>query len=185
MYPLRSVKMSFPAARFSPFGRAVLGFVVAGMNLVHADEIASSHAARMAESASLFKEKIGLLLSEHCLGCHGGEKTKSGFNLANRTRAMEGGDQGVAIVPGKPEHSPLLDYVTHREEPYMPPKKPMLPAEAIATIEHWIQLGAAYDEPLLEGNADDTAPMTVDAGDRDYWAYRPLEPPPSPAPPAP
>ena len=139
-----------------------------------ADEIPANHAARMTESAVIFKEAVGPLFSEHCLDCHGGEKTKSGFSLANRATALDGGDQGTAIVPGKPNQSPLLDYLMHREEPHMPPKKPMLAIEEIATIERWIDLGAAYDKPLAETDSNGSAPMTVSNEDRNYWAYRSL-----------
>ena len=53
---------------------------------------------------------------------------KSGFSLASRADLLKGGDQGVAVVPELPEASPLLGNVRHQEEPYMPPKKPMLAA---------------------------------------------------------
>ncbi|MGY8689573.1 MAG: PSD1 and planctomycete cytochrome C domain-containing protein, partial [Verrucomicrobiales bacterium] len=137
-------------------------------------EIPPDHASRMAASAVLFKEKIAPLLREHCLDCHGGEKTKSAFSIANRESALKGGDQGVAIIPEKAKESPLIAYLTHREEPHMPPKKPRLPDEAIDQIEEWIQLGAAYAQPLIEGASESSEPMHVRPEDRDYWAYRPL-----------
>ena len=132
------------------------------------------HAAKMAESQKLFSTKIRGLLNEHCVRCHGGEKTKSGFDLATRETLLKGGDQGNGIVPGKPKESLLYQAVTHLDKDLaMPPKKPQLPKEDIAAIEKWIALGGAYDKPLLEKSRD-KSPMEVSDKDRAYWAYAPL-----------
>ena len=134
------------------------------------------HASRMAASAELFRDQVGPVLREHCLECHGGEaKVKSGFSLASRADLLKGGDQGVAVVPERPEASPLLGNVRHQEEPYMPPKKPMLAASQLDAIEKWIALGAAYNKPLAQPVAESDTPLEVTADDRDYWAYRRLQ----------
>src|SRR5262249_54626251 len=52
-----------------------------------------------------FDEKVAPLLSVRCLDCHSGSKPKGGLDLSRRRSAMEGGDQGVVIVPGKPDAS--------------------------------------------------------------------------------
>ncbi|MDP6207768.1 MAG: DUF1549 domain-containing protein, partial [Roseibacillus sp.] len=141
------------------------------------------HAARMAASQKLFSSRVSGILKEHCVRCHGGDKTKSGLNLVTREALLKGGDQGVAIVPGKPGESLLYLATAHLEEELaMPPKKPPLPAEAVAAIEEWIALGAAYDQPLLNKSAAEKTPLQVTDEDRRYWAYAPLRgdaPPPS------
>lgn len=144
--------------------------------------VEQDHATKMAASQALFDQTVSTILKEHCLRCHGGEKTKSGLDLVTRESLMKGGDQGVAVVPGKPMESLLFLAVAHLEkEIAMPPKKPKLPAAAIAAIEEWIILGAAYDKPLLEKSPAGKAPMQVTPEDRRYWAYAPLElrPPPT------
>ncbi|MGK0188711.1 MAG: hypothetical protein ACI9R3_004524 [Verrucomicrobiales bacterium] len=138
-----------------------------------AEEVPVDHATRMAASGEVFRTKVGPIFREHCLECHGGDKVKSGFSMANRAELLKGGDQGVAVVPQKPSKSPLVDYIRHKEEPFMPPKKPLLPAEEIDSIEHWILLGAAYDMPLANVSGQ-VAPLEISQEDRDYWAYRPL-----------
>ncbi|MDA0812943.1 MAG: PSD1 and planctomycete cytochrome C domain-containing protein, partial [Verrucomicrobia bacterium] len=136
----------------------------------------TDHASRMAASSELFRDQVVPIFREHCLECHGGgAKVKSGFSLASRADLLKGGDQGVAVVPERPEASPLLGYVTHQEEPYMPPKKPMLAASQLEAIEKWIALGAAYDKPLAQPVAEADTPLEVTADDRDYWAYRRLQ----------
>ena len=105
-------------------------------------------------------------------------KTKSGFDINTRTALLQGGDQGIAVIPGDAANSPLLELVSHLEEPYMPPKKPRLPDAAIESIRSWIDLGAAYGDPLVKKPAGTkNLPMAVTDEDRDYWAYRPLAPP--------
>ncbi|MBJ06313.1 MAG: hypothetical protein CMO40_04230 [Verrucomicrobiaceae bacterium] len=142
-----------------------------------------SHAQKMAASRELFTGKVRAVLKEHCVGCHGGDKTKSGLDLVTREALLEGGDQGDAIIPGQPMESLLYLAVSHLEEDLaMPPKKPRLPAEAVAAVKQWINLGAAYDRPLLEQSGPKNAPLQVTPGDRAYWAYAPLSresPPPA------
>ena len=62
----------------------------------------------MAQSLELFKTEVRTLLGEHCVKCHGGEKTKGEFDLTTREGLLKGGEQGPAIVVGKPEESLLL-----------------------------------------------------------------------------
>ena len=135
---------------------------------------ADDHAAQMAESLALFKEKVRPVLVESCLKCHGGEKVRSDFSLATREDMLAGGDLGIAVVPGDSKASPLVDYLTHKEEPHMPPKKPQLPADTIAAIAKWIDLGAAFDQPLAEGTSKEKGPMQVTDAEREYWAFAPL-----------
>ena len=141
-----------------------------------ATAVEQDHAARMAASQELFRTTVSSILKEHCVRCHGGEKTKSGLDLVTREAVLKGGDQGVAIVPGKPGDSLLYLAVSHLEKDLaMPPKKPRLPEGTIAAIEKWITLGAAYDQPLLERTKVEKSPMQVSDEDRNYWAYAPLQ----------
>src|SRR4051812_2626556 len=70
--------------------------------------------ARGAESAqpgmSFFEEKIRPVLVESCYKCHSEKATKikGGLRLDSKELAFKGGDNGVAIVPGKPDESPLM-----------------------------------------------------------------------------
>ncbi len=133
------------------------------------------HAAKMTASQNLFRETVGTILKEHCVECHGGEKTKSGLDLVTRDALLKGGDQGVAVVPGKPMESLLYLAVSHLEkEIAMPPKEPRISPKAIEAIKDWITLGAAYDQPLLERSRSGEEPMQVTPEDRRYWAYAPL-----------
>lgn len=155
---------------------AVLLISLTGMGLqLSAAEPGNGHAQKMAQSLNLFTDKVRTIFSEQCLDCHGGEKTRSEFDLATRRGLLAGGELGVAVVAGKPEESPLLEYLQHTKEPLMPPKKPRLAAQDIKAIEQWIRLGAAYDAPLVEKSGTQSGPMQVTEKDRAYWAFAPLQ----------
>ena len=146
------------------------------MNLTgNAAEPGNGHAQKMAQSLKLFTGQVRTIFSEHCVRCHGGEKTRSDFDLATRRGLLAGGELGVAVVPGKPAESPLLAYLQHAEKPFMPLKKPKLAAQDIAAVEKWISLGAAYDAPLVEQSGAEPGPMQVTESDRAYWAFAPLK----------
>ena len=137
---------------------------------------AADHVADMAESLRIFAEEVRPVFVENCVKCHGGEKTRSEFNLATREGLLAGGELGIAVVVGKPEASPLVSYMRHTEEPYMPPKKPQLPDGPIAAVEKWIAPGAAYDKALVENaGAEETGPMVVRDEDREFWSFAPLK----------
>jgi len=139
-------------------------------------KVPTEHAANMTASQTVFKDTVRDFLVKNCLECHGGEKTKSGFNLVSREKVLDGGDRGAAVVPGKGKDSRLVKLVARAEEPHMPPGKDAkaVSKEMVDTLTKWIDLGAAYDKPLKEIADTVKKPMTVTDKDKNYWAYRPL-----------
>ena len=134
------------------------------------------HASKMAASQKIFSNEIRGMLIERCVKCHGGKKTRSGFNLTTRQGLLSGGDQGVAVIAGEPNESPIITYLRHTKEPFMPPKESRLPDPLIEKIERWIALGAAYDKPLIDNaTKQNEGPMEVTDEDRSYWAFAPLK----------
>lgn len=116
---------------------------------------------------AFFESRIRPLLTEHCLSCHGGEKTKGGLSLDSRDGWLKGGDSGPAIVPGKPEESLLLKAVRH-EELEMPPEK-QLSSREIADLEEWIRSGAS--DPRVAGER--LGGMRMEEA-REWWSFQPL-----------
>ena len=75
--------------------------------------IACLFAAYSSSAAEIdFDQDIAPILSRACYRCHGAHKQRSNFRLDQRVAALEGGDLGKAIIPGKPDDSPLLKYVS-------------------------------------------------------------------------
>lgn len=120
----------------------------------------------------LFETHVRPVLAAHCLSCHGPDKQESGFRLDSRAALLKGGDRGAAIVPGKPEDSPLVEFIRRSGETKMPPAAPLSGAQ-VAAIEEWIRRGAVWP----------TAPHQANLAEawKTHWAFQPIA---SPFPPA-
>jgi mono/diheme cytochrome c family protein len=128
--------------------------------------------ATVAAKAVDFVRDVRTIFEAHCYGCHGEKKQESDLRLDRRDNAMRGGDNGVAIVPGKSGDSPLVDRVAGTDaDSRMPPKGDLLSPEAVAVIRAWIDQGAAWPAELA-GSANDKA---------DHWSLKPLVRPAVPA----
>src|SRR5690349_1995087 len=99
-----------------------------------------------------FNRDIRPILSENCYACHGPDqnKRKAGLRLDIRTNAISELKPGnIAIVPGKPSESKLLDRITNKDddERMPPPKtgKHLTPGQ-IETLRRWIAQGAEYKQ---------------------------------------
>jgi len=123
-------------------------------------------------TAQTFDKLIAPLLARRCLDCHGGAKPKGGLDLTRRQSAIDGGNKGPAIVPGKSADSLLWQHVFKGA---MPPKKP-LPDEEKAIFKAWIDAGAIW-------GSDPIDPFRITTEHRagyDWWSLQPLpkvEPP--------
>ena len=123
-----------------------------------------------AEQTEFFEAKIRPVLVTHCYECHSAlsSPAKGGLRLDSRAGALNGGDSGPAVVPGKVGESTLLRAL--RYEDFEMPPKGQLPAEVIADFERWIQLGA----PDTRVDDSPVKPMAVDyAKAASFWAFQP------------
>jgi len=107
-----------------------------------------------------FNRDIRPILSDNCFFCHGPDKNKRQADLRLDTEAGLLGVAGNAgaVVPGKPDESPLLQRIlTADPETHMPPPSTgkSLTADQIQLLRRWIQQGGRY-----EG----------------HWAFLPLNP---------
>jgi hypothetical protein len=159
---------------------------------------------RAADTAdALFVRRVEPLLQEKCLACHGKDpkKIKSDYDMTTRERFFRGGESGsAAVVPGKPEKSPVYLSVirTHDDWEPMPPKEAeKLTAEQAGWIKQWISSGAPWPDDAKrrelakladqwaaeEGIAMKTSGgLGLDWTNRRYkpesmWAYQPVKKP--------
>ncbi len=159
------------------FSKPIIGFLFLGLcSLVgHAAEIDSAgaglrHAQQMREGIALFKNQVREILRKNCIECHGEGEIEGDLDLSTRDSLFASG-----LVGESAENSDLIDSITHRFEPFMPHERDKLDEESIEAIAHWIDLGAPYDKPLLEGAVDvSEGPLVVTEEHRNYWAYRTL-----------
>ena len=120
-------------------------------------------AASMAADVSppAYLDKVGPILKIRCIKCHGPAKQEGKLNLALLTGIARGGENGAAIVAGKPEESLLWQLVESDE---MPKKEEPLPANEKQILREWIESGAKE----LPGEVSKVAD-----GD-EHWAFQTL-----------
>jgi hypothetical protein len=111
-----------------------------------------------------FNRDIRPILSENCFYCHGQDPKhrEAGLRLDVRDEAIKAHDGVIAVVPGKPEQSEMLNrLLSHDADEQMPPpesNRKVTPAQ-IELIRRWIAQGAPYEK---------------------HWAFVPPEKAPAP-----
>ena len=98
-----------------------------------------------------FTRDIQPLLERSCVACHSGERPKGGFQVPASASLIQGGARGEpAVVPGKPDASPLIRFVQDQvEDLEMPPlgkrgKFPALSKDEVQKLSGWIAQGANW-----------------------------------------
>ncbi|MEM7308255.1 MAG: DUF1553 domain-containing protein [Planctomycetota bacterium] len=98
------------------------------------------------EAVQLLRERVLPVLREACFDCHGptARRAKGGLRIVDRESLLTGGDSGPAVVPGDPDQSLLVEALRYTDDLLeMPPDGP-LPADDVAAIERWVELGAPW-----------------------------------------
>ncbi|MFZ9855549.1 MAG: PSD1 and planctomycete cytochrome C domain-containing protein [Limisphaerales bacterium] len=107
------------------------------------------------------------LLRSRCLECHGASRSENGLRLDVQAPALQGGDHGPALVPGKPDGSLILQVVggTHPDLPVMPRRGERLRPDEIGILRQWITEGAPWPE---------TSSAAAGEPVRKHWAFEPI-----------
>ncbi len=114
-----------------------------------------------------FVKDVQPIFQAKCLSCHGPEEQEGGFRLDVGADALDGGDSGRSIVPGKSGKSKLVFRIAlvGDEDEHMPPEDegtPLSDAE-IAIVRAWIDRGARWPSAA---DADQVA--------ANHWAFQPV-----------
>ncbi|MFN3650670.1 MAG: DUF1549 domain-containing protein [Armatimonadota bacterium] len=109
----------------------------------------------------LFETRVRPLFARHCASCHSAEKPSGGLSLADRASLLKGGARGPAVVPGKPDESPLLRALTHADPALKMPPSSRLPQAEIEAVRAWIRAGAVWPD----AGAKDERPL---------WSVQPV-----------
>ena len=147
--------------RFAPTKAVACAVFLVGLVVPHAAEAADN---------GFFEKHVRPLLEQRCIKCHGGVKTNGGLALDNRAGWQKGGENGPAIVPGKPEASLLIEAINY-ESLQMPPEEAggKLSNDEIAVLTKWVQQGAhdPRDGTTKVGGMEAAAAKS-------WWAFQPL-----------
>lgn len=96
-----------------------------------------------------FSKQIRPILSENCFFCHGPDEKKreAGLRLDDETSSKKNHDGVIAVVPGNPDKSALIERVLSKDpDEIMPPPKQhkTISPVQIALLKEWIQQGAKW-----------------------------------------
>ncbi len=154
--------------RFREFAIATLALIACG---------AWPDLAVAESDIDFFENRIRPILVTKCDGCHSNAKGKTSGGLALDTRDgwLKGGDNGPAIVPGKPDESRLIKAILYQDDDLqMPPpeKGGKLSAAEIAALTEWVTRGAP--DPRIA--AARIGGMSLEEARR-WWAFQPLRSP--------
>jgi mono/diheme cytochrome c family protein len=110
-----------------------------------------------------YLREIKPILTHRCVACHGPLRQQAGLRLDTAALAIKGGDEGPAIVRGKPDESALIDALLGRHgRSRMPAEgEPLSPAQ-VELLRRWIAAGAK------------APPETPEPDPREHWSFRPL-----------
>jgi len=109
----------------------------------------SGKAAEESPKPVSFYEDIRPIFQANCVGCHQPSKNNGDYVMTDFQRLLAGGEEAIAIVPGKPDESHLITEITPDGDgdAEMPKKDDPLHEVEIALIRRWIQEGAKDDTP--------------------------------------
>lgn len=92
-----------------------------------------------------YSRHIQPILRRACVGCHQPQSKQSDLLLTSYEGFQKGGRKGSAFVPGKPEESLVIGYLTGNLQPRMPFGAKPLSDEEVELFRRWIRQGARND----------------------------------------
>ena len=131
-------------------------------------------------SLEFFEKEIRPLLANRCYECHSAQTATpfAGLRLDRREDLIKGGVSGPAVVPGKPEESPLIRRIQGR--PALMPPTGALSDSQIQSLIEWVRMGAPWTDSAV-ASADPGETFQLEARKRSHWAWQPVESAPPPA----
>lgn len=137
------------------------------------------------EQLEFFEKKIRPVLAERCYSCHNStDKREGGLAVDSRDALLQGGDTGVALVPGKPADSRLLQAMRHEIEGLeMPQDGAKLPEDVLQDFARWIEQSAPDPRDAPPSPAELSAANSweaIRARRAEWWSFRGVQEPPVP-----
>ncbi len=120
-----------------------------------------------------FVRDVQPILANHCYGCHGEDRQRSGLRLDVKSEAFKGGElYEASILAGNASESPLVQFVADEDADLtMPPGGEPLSEKDAATLTRWVEEGAVWP--------DGVDPVTLE-DPLDHWSFQPISSPPLP-----
>ena len=116
-----------------------------------------------------------------CVTCHGPQRRDGNLDMRSVAAMLEGGESGPAVIPGKPDQSPMIQKI---ESESCPPSHLLLkffvrrPSKLeTETLRKWISAGAPVAEIKPDVASSNPDPLVTEE-DREHWAFQPIKVPP-------
>jgi hypothetical protein len=120
-----------------------------------------------------YYQQIKPILQKRCQGCHQPASQGGKLILTTYEAFRAGGDNGAGFVPGNPDQSVVMRYITGNP-PAMPKGGKPLSASEVALFRRWIVEGAKNDTPLVKDPIrPDSPPVYKDPPVISALAYAP------------
>ena len=135
-----------------------------------------------AAGLEFFEKSVRPILVARCYECHSGgaKKLQGNLRVDSLAALLKGGDTAPAIVPGKPQESLVVAAINYGELYQMPPKT-KLPAEEIATLTKWVEMGAPWPKETIATSAGgSSSEFNLAARKAAHWCWQPIVNPPVP-----
>ncbi|MBC7367819.1 MAG: DUF1553 domain-containing protein [Undibacterium sp.] len=96
-----------------------------------------------------FEKDIQPIFEASCVQCHARGKNKGGFSLETREDFLDGGENGVPVVPGKSVQSSVIEMISGLDpETIMPKKGKKLTPAQVAVFRAWIDQGMKWPKEI-------------------------------------
>ena len=113
-------------------------------NAIH--EIAIRPIEAMDAAKVSYYRDIKPLLANHCVECHGVTEPEGEYQVGTVAELLKSGKKhGAAVIPGKPDESPVVRYIRGELKPQMPKGNPPMSVEGLHLLRQWIAAGAKDD----------------------------------------
>jgi WD40 repeat protein len=117
-----------------------------------------SFSQKAAGTVSFFRD-IKPILQKRCQGCHQ-PASQGGKLIVTTFQAFKaGGSAGASFVPGRPQDSTIMRFITGNP-PNMPKGQKPLESRQVELIRRWIAEGAVNDTPAIKDPIDQDHPPT-------------------------
>ena len=128
-----------------------------------------------AEHIEFFEKEIRPVLIKRCYACHGSKKQEASLRLDSHAWMMKGSDSGVAVIPGDPVKSRIIQVIQyHNDDSQMPPDGKMPPNE-IAALTRWVKMGTPWPFSTKDSKAVPVnGAYDFAALSKSHWAFRPV-----------
>lgn len=142
-----------------------------GLMGINAHQAARAADPFSVEQLEFFEKKVRPILVNRCFECHGDQaKPKGNLRLDSLEAALEGGETGPALVPGKAKESLLVSAINYGDVYQMPPKS-KLPADEIAVLTKWVESGAAWPATTGKKSKSDHG-INVEERKAAHWCWQ-------------